>query len=143
MSSNIKLSNFSKTVLATGATATDTIFNVVDASIFPSISGVQYFFLVLEDASLNHEIVKVTNKAANALTVVRAQEGTLARAWNQNDSASLRLTAGTLEARFAETETAVDTRLTAAETLVNQVSARIKVGEIIIWPTGNHPISTT
>lgn len=139
--SNIKISNFADTVIALGITATDTEFHVADASVFPSISGEQYFYCVLEDASLNREIVKVTNKASNILTVIRGQEGTLARAWNVNDSISLRLTAGTIENRFLETETAVDARIDAAETLLNQVATRIKIGEVITWATEVLPTS--
>lgn len=133
--SKIKISNFSRSTLALGCTATDVTLNVADASVFPSITGEEYFFLVLENATLQREIVKCTAKAANALTVVRAQESTSALAWNQGDRVALRLTAGTLEARLTELETALTTRMdTIEDSLADQV-ARIAVGEIMDWPT--------
>lgn len=135
MATNVKINNFAKTTLALGCTASDLTLNVADASVFPSITGAEYFFLVLENASLAREIVKCTGKAANTLAVVRAQEGTTARAWNQGDRVALRLTAGTLEARLAELKAAMDTRLGAVESSLSAVAGRIKIGEIVDWPT--------
>ncbi|GAB6037123.1 hypothetical protein JCM15519_16820 [Fundidesulfovibrio butyratiphilus] len=135
MSSNIKINNFAKTTLALGCTSTDTTLNVADASVFPSITGDEYFFLVLEDASLNREIVKCTSKAANVLTVERAQESTTARAWNQGDRVALRLTAGTLEARLSEILTALTTRLETVESSLESFIESFKIGEVIPWPT--------
>jgi hypothetical protein len=44
----------------------------------------------------NHEIMLVTARSGDTLTVVRAQEGTTAQAFNQGDYAELRLTAGSV-----------------------------------------------
>lgn len=48
---------------------------------------------------VNHEIVKCTARAGDVLTVVRAQEGTTARAFSVDDPVELRLTAGALVAK--------------------------------------------
>lgn len=63
---------------------------------FPEITGSDWTFVTLQDASNNIEIVKVTARAAlsDTMTVVRAQEGTSARAWNAGDVVECRPTAG-------------------------------------------------
>lgn len=61
---------------------------------FPAVSGSDFFMLTLQDASNNVEIVKVTARTAGAdsMTIVRAQEGFTARAWNMGDVVELRVT---------------------------------------------------
>lgn len=138
---NIKFANFAKTILALGCTDADTTINVADASIFPALAASEYFMLVLENANLDREIVKCTLKASNALTVVRAQEGTTALAWDQGDRVALRMTSGAFEGRIAEAEDALDTRMDAVEAAMATLAGRIKIGEVLPWftevlPTG-------
>jgi hypothetical protein len=52
-----------------------------------------YFYATLIDTSNNLEIVKVTARATDTMTIVRAQDGTTARAYNVNDRFELRPTA--------------------------------------------------
>jgi len=61
---------------------------------FPAVTGADFFMLTLQDASNNVEIVKVTARTAGAdsMTIVRAQEGFTARAWNMGDVVELRVT---------------------------------------------------
>lgn len=56
----------------------------------------QYFVLTFTDAAtgLLHEIVSVTARVGDTLTVVRAQEGTTARSWSAGDIAGNWWTAG-------------------------------------------------
>ena len=67
---------------------------------FPSPSGTDYFLLTLADVSGGTEsaweIVKVTARVGDVLTIVRAQEGTVARAWATATPIDLRLTAESL-----------------------------------------------
>ncbi|WP_213092089.1 hypothetical protein, partial [Escherichia coli] len=66
---------------------------------FPSPSaGVSYFKLTLIDAATGQlsEIVHVTARTGDTMTIARAQEGTTARAWSANDIAANMMTAGTL-----------------------------------------------
>jgi hypothetical protein len=44
-----------------------------------------YTYATLEDVSGNIEVVKVTARSTDTLTIVRAQDGTAARAWNSGD----------------------------------------------------------
>ena len=93
---SVKFSNNAKTTLSSGITSSATSIAVADASVFPSISGSEYFYVTFEDLSGNVEIVKVTAVNSNTLTVVRAQESTTARAYASGDKAENRLTAGSL-----------------------------------------------
>lgn len=64
---------------------------------FPAISGGDWFFCTLQDASNNIEIVKITAVSTDTFTIPaagRAQEGTTARTWAIGDIIELRLTAG-------------------------------------------------
>lgn len=69
---------------------------------FPVIAAPDYTMVTLEDNSGNREIVKVTARASasDTMTIVRAQEGTTARAWASGDSVELRLTAGEIQTVF-------------------------------------------
>ena len=67
---------------------------------FPSPTGGNYFLLTLVglDSNANEsswEIVKVTARSTDTLTVVRAQESTTAVAWNTGTRVESRATAGT------------------------------------------------
>ena len=70
---------------------------------FPSPTGGDFFLVTLFDkvgaSETNHEIVKCTARAGDVLTVVRAQEGTTARAFADATPIELRVTAGSLAAK--------------------------------------------
>jgi hypothetical protein len=73
--------------------------NTGTGALFPApVSGTSFFKLTLIDAATGQisEIVHVTARTGDTLTIVRAQEGTLARAWSVNDIAANMMTAGTL-----------------------------------------------
>lgn len=68
---------------------------------FPSPANGHYFLLTLASVSGNGEdaweIVKVTGRSTDTLTIVRAQEGTTAQAWTSGTIVEARLTGGTLD----------------------------------------------
>ena len=66
---------------------------------FPEVAAPDYFMMTFVDVSGNREIVKVTARAAasDTMTIVRAQEGTAARAFAQGSFVELRATADTYE----------------------------------------------
>lgn len=74
-----------------------------DGAKFPSPVGGDFFLVTLYQKvgqdEINHEIVKCTARVGDVLTVVRAQEGTTARAFNVDDPVELRLTAGAMTAK--------------------------------------------
>ncbi|WP_447782133.1 gp53-like domain-containing protein [Enterobacter asburiae] len=93
--------NNAQSVLAAGisASATTMTLNTGTGALFPApVSGTSFFKLTLIDAATGQisEIVHVTARTGDTLTIVRAQEGTLARAWSVNDIAANMMTAGTL-----------------------------------------------
>lgn len=88
----VKFANNAKSTLNGAHNDSTTTIAVVDGSVFPTLSGADYFYMTLEDVSLNREIVKVTARSGNNLTVVRAQDGTTARSFSTADKAELRIT---------------------------------------------------
>lgn len=88
--------------LAASVSAADTSVSLLDASRFPD-PGVDHYLATLIGLDLNGresawEIVKVTAKAGNVLTVARGQESTVAHAWTPGTAIEMRLTAGALAA---------------------------------------------
>lgn len=81
---------------AYATTATSIVLTTGHGARFPTLTGSKYFFATLLDTSNNLEIIKVTARTNDTLTIVRAQEGTIARAFNTNDRIELRVTAGGL-----------------------------------------------
>jgi len=65
-------------------------------ALFPTLSTGDYFYATIIDSSNNIEIVKVTARATDSLTVVRAQESTTGRSFIGGDNISLRVTAAGL-----------------------------------------------
>ena len=94
--------NNAKTTLSSGVNNSTTTIPVTDGSVFPVADATAgtFFFATLDDDT-NNEIVKVTASSGSAgnqnLTVVRAQEGTTARAFSSGDKVELRLTAGMVD----------------------------------------------
>ena len=95
---DIKFANNAYGTLSQGYSATDTniVLTTGHGARFPTLTGSQYFFATLLDTSNNQEIVKVTARTNDTLTIVRAQEATTARAFATNDRIELRITAGGL-----------------------------------------------
>lgn len=87
--------NFAYSTLQFSITAVQTTLTVASGqgARFPSPTAGDYFYLTLEDASLNREIVKVTARATDVLTIVRGQESTTGFAFTAGASAALRITA--------------------------------------------------
>lgn len=97
-------SNFAVVWLTTVVTAgqTEIVLESGEGGLFPQPSGGTYFMAVLEDGRTGaREIVRVTGRSGDTLTVVRAQEDTTAQEFPAYSSISARLTAGALTALFA------------------------------------------
>lgn len=64
-------------------------------SVFPTITGADYFYATLVDAATSSilEIVKCTARTSDTLTIVRAQQNTTAHAYSIGDRIELRPTA--------------------------------------------------
>jgi hypothetical protein len=88
----LKVANNAFGTLNAGITNSDTtiVVNAGDGARFPSLSAGDYFFATLIDTTNNLEIVKVTARSTDTMTVVRGQDSTTARAFSTNDRFELR-----------------------------------------------------
>lgn len=91
----IKWTNNASTTLASSISAVATTITVASSggSLFPSLGTGDYFYATLVDSSNNLEIVKVTARTGDVMTVVRGQEGTSANSYVGGDKFELRPTA--------------------------------------------------
>lgn len=125
---NIKFTNFARSKVATGINSSATTLAITGGTgaLFPALTGAEYFYLTLENSSLVREIVKVTARTADTLTIVRAQDGTTAVAWVAGDVVSLRFNAAAISE-------AVTGTLLAANNLsdvANAATARANLGAL-------------
>ena len=95
---SIKFANNAHSTLASGINTSATSITVASGhgARFPSLAGAEFFFATLIDSSNNLEIVKVTGRSTDVLTVTRAQESTSARSFSSGDRIELRITAAGL-----------------------------------------------
>ncbi|WP_409335190.1 hypothetical protein [Cedecea neteri] len=101
MALTLLAANNAQTVLAAGinSTATSLTVNTGTGALFPSpVAGASFFKLTLVDAATGTltEIVHVTARSGDIMTIDRGQEGTTARIWSANDIAANMMTAGTI-----------------------------------------------
>ena len=120
---SVKFSNNGHSTLASSLSSSATSITVASGhgARFPSLTGSEYFYATLIDSSNNLEIVKVTARSSDVLTVTRAQESTTARAYAIGDRIELRVTAqglvdlGTLATDEVATANIADNAVTAAK----------------------------
>jgi hypothetical protein len=95
---NIKFTNFARSKLTVGISTGATTITITGASgaLFPALTAGEYFYATIENAALVREIVKVTARTVDTLTVARAQDGTTAAAWNAGDTFALRFNAAAI-----------------------------------------------
>ena len=88
----VKVTNNGFSTLASGInnSATTIALATGEGARFPTLSTDDYFYGTLVDTSNNLEIVKVTARSTDSLTVVRAQDNTSARAFSTGDRFELR-----------------------------------------------------
>jgi len=92
------------------SSATSIVLTAGQGARFPTLSAGDYFYATLIDTSNNLEIVKVTARSTDTMTVVRGQDNTTARAYSTNDRFELRPTA----ALFNEIATTAEAALPKA-----------------------------
>lgn len=95
---NIKFKNLASSTLQSAITALATTVTVHtdDVAKFPVITGNEYFIVVAVNSAGDFEIMRVTAVVGSAFTVIRAQEGTAAKAFVTGDKIEHRLTAESL-----------------------------------------------
>jgi hypothetical protein len=117
----LKVTNNAYAVLNASITSSATTIVLVagQGARFPTLSAGDYFYATLIDTSNNLEIVKVTARSTDTLTVVRGQDSTTARAYATNDRFELRPTA----ALFNEKANANEYLPLAGGTLTGKITA--------------------
>jgi len=91
-----------------GGTVSDTSIYIVpaDQDLFPSpVVGVEFFLATLENTQTKEwEIVRVTARSGNQLTVIRSQEGESIKSFPLGSKIQLRVTKETLERLYDHSE---------------------------------------
>lgn len=99
---DILFANFAKTTLANPVSNVDTSITLAagTGALYPSPTGAEFFALVVTDAATkaNHEVMYVTARSGDVLTVTRGEEGTSAGTWIVGDICLNAPTAGTIGA---------------------------------------------
>src|SRR6516225_5762727 len=82
------------------AVATSVALSAGTGALFPNPTGGNYYVATFYDQATKtvNEIIHVTAMSGDIATIVRAQEGTTAKAWNAGDIFANLVTAGTLNA---------------------------------------------
>ena len=91
----VKVTNNAFGTLSAGINTTDTTVTLDSGqgARFPTLGSGDFFFGTLIDTSNNIEIIKVTARSSDSMTVTRAQDNTTARAFAIGDRFELRPTA--------------------------------------------------
>lgn len=117
---NLLFSNNAQTTLAGSISNVAVSANLASGAgaLFPSPGAGQYFMMTFVDAAtgLINEIVKVTARSGDTITIVRAQEGTTAKAWSAGDLAANFWTAGQAAAMLQISDPTIRIRLTGNTT---------------------------
>ena len=90
----IQLANNASTTIPEVVNSTDTTITVTagTGSRFPILGANDYFYATIGDVNNNFEIVKVTARTDDVMTVERAQESTLAIPFPANSRFEIRIT---------------------------------------------------
>lgn len=99
----IVLKNNASSTLATAITTSDTGIVVADGSRFPTITTGNYFYVTLVSQAGATEIIKVTARVGNSMTVVRAQDGSTAASFQVGTLVEMRVNAATVNDLVDET----------------------------------------
>lgn len=94
-----RFKNNASATIAASITESDTtiVLTTGFGAYFPTLTAGFYFYATLFDAANNSEIVRVTARSGDTLTVVRAQDGTTAKAFTAGDGFALRVVNANLE----------------------------------------------
>lgn len=98
----IKLTNNASTTVPLSISSTVTSLSVATSTgaQFPVLGAGDYFYATIQDVNNHFEIVKVTARADDVMTIVRGQENTLAIPFPANSRFELRVTVENVLSKF-------------------------------------------
>lgn len=91
----VKLKNNAVSTIPSSITAGQTSITVTTGTgvVFPTLGVGDYFFATISSVANAYEVVKVTARSGDVLTITRAQEGTTALSFPAASRIELRVTA--------------------------------------------------
>jgi hypothetical protein len=98
----IQLTNNASTIVPLAVTSTQTSLTVAAGTgvLFPILGAGDYFFATIQDVNNHFEIVKVTARTDDVMTMLRAQEDTLAIPFAANSRFEIRVTVENILSKF-------------------------------------------
>ena len=101
---SLKLANNATSLLSSSIDTVATVIALTagDEGKFPALAAGDWFPVVVVDAAANREVMRCTARAGVNLTVTRAQEGTVARAFVAGARVDLRLTTQAINEMIAD-----------------------------------------
>lgn len=102
----IQLKNNASGTLATAISASDTgiVLTTGNGASFPALGATDYFYATLESTGGTVEVIKVTARSGDSMTVVRAQEGSTANSFAAGSRIELRVTVASVGEAIDEAE---------------------------------------
>ena len=93
------LKNNATSTITTAISASDVGLAVAagTGSLFPTLGAGDYFYATLVSAGGTYEVIKVTVRAGDTMTIVRAQEGTTAQSFASGSRIEVRVTAASIQ----------------------------------------------
>lgn len=150
----IKLKNNVVGFLSTAISASDTgvALQAGNGANFPALGATDYFYATLVSAAGTYEIVKVTARATDSMTIVRAQEGTTANSFASGSRVEMRVTAQSIidaitqlaQAEYQTfTGTGSQTVFTLSSTPADVTATLVVVNGLVMTYTSDYTISGT
>ena len=135
----VLVKNNAYSTLASGISATATTITVAAGTglRFPAAGGADYFYATLINTSNVLEVVKVTSRSTDTLTVVRGQDGTTGTVYSAGARIELRVTAALL-ADIRDSITPADGTVTTAKIVdANVTLAKLAAAvQALLVPSG-------
>ena len=112
---------------------------------FPSLSAGEYFYATITATSGVYEIVKVTSRSTDSISITRAQEGTTALAFPSGSIVELRITAQAITDAIADSSTDLQNNTFTANGTGTAVGLNIGSGKTLNAANGTVllPVTTT
>lgn len=152
----IKLKNNVSSTLASAISASDVGLTVATGTgaLFPSLATGDYFYATLISTGGTQEIVKVTARASDAMTIVRALDGTTAQSFAIGSRIELRINAAAVIDIAVDVREIVSVRdfgavgdsitddTTSIQNAINYCTADINNPKSLFFPAGDYRITT-